>query len=629
VDIVDPLNQTEGVYIQSGAINTNRITIRGVGSRTLFGTNKIRAYFNGIPITNGTGTTEIDSYNADALASIEVVKGPKATQYGTNLGGTLILATKNMAEDTLEISNDFSVGSFMLLKNSASAMLKENDLSLFINYDHLQLDGFRDNSRYNRNNYLVTSNYKLNKIWTLGLLVRHTDNFTQIPSSLGETAFQEDPTQAAFTWAQAMGFEENRETLTGISLESTFSDNFNNTTSLFYTYLDHYEPRPFNILEEFTHSYGARSIFAKQYAVLGRNASLSFGGELYIDKYQGRMFENLYEENDGNGSLQGSLLSNNDETRRQLNVFVTTIIPLSSKWKTEVGLNVNSTNYDLVDNFNTGQANTSADRDFETILAPNFNLLYEPTNNWEVFGNVSRGFNYPSLEETLTPEGVVNPDIGPEIGWNYELGTTASFFERKLQLRAAAYLISIADLVVAERVGNDQFVGRNAGKTHNRGLEFGANATSKISPKLTVSGYATAEFNFHKFIDFVDGEEDFSGNDLTGVPDKKIAGGLQLQHSLGMYILGNLLHVGRQPITDANDLYSDSYTVINVKAGYRKTLFKTLLLSLSAGINNVADAKYASSILINASSFGGSEPRYFYPAPPVNFFGSLQLTYRL
>lgn len=94
VDLVDVINQTSGVYIQSAAINTNRITIRGVGSRTLFGTNKIRAYFNGIPITSGSGETTIDFYDTSTLAGIEIVKGPKATQYGSNLGGTILLATK-------------------------------------------------------------------------------------------------------------------------------------------------------------------------------------------------------------------------------------------------------------------------------------------------------------------------------------------------------------------------------------------------------------------------------------------------------------------------------------------------------------------------------------------------------
>ncbi|MCT8341139.1 TonB-dependent receptor [Flavobacteriaceae bacterium TK19130] len=627
VDAIDALNQTEGVYIQNGAQNTNRITIRGVGSRTLYGTNKIRAYFNGIPITNGTGSTEINSFNINALAAVEVVKGPKATQYGTNLGGTLLLSTKTPLNDGAEVSNTFTIGSFGLLKNSFTAIVKDDKLTLFANYDHLELNGFRENSFNNRNNYLISANYDLSERLSLGILIRHTNNISEIASSLSETDFNEDLTQAAFTWGQAQGFEDNRQTLTGISLESTISETFSNTTSVFYTYLDHYEPRPFDILEEFTHSYGLRSIFATSYSLADRNATLSFGGEWYEGDYNGRTFQNLYEENNGNGSLQGDLLSDNDEKRRQLNFFATTIIPISEKFKTEIGLNVNTTNYDLTDSFNVGEENTSADRDFETIVAPNLSLLYDITRNWSLYGNISRGFNYPSVAETLTPEGIVNPEIGPEIGWNYEVGTEANFLSNRLQVKVAAYLLSITDLLVAERVGNDQFVGRNAGNTHNRGIEVGVNYSSEIFQNFTLSTYANADFNFHKFIDFVDGDEDFSGNELTGVPDKKLSGGLTLKHISGMYVLGNVLHVGSQPITDANDLYSDSYTVLNLKAGYNTTLLENFKLSLSAGINNVADATYASSILINASAFGGNEPRYFYPAPPINYYGGLGVTY--
>ena len=45
------LNKIPGVTMQQGALNTNRITIRGIGARSQYGTNKIKAYFDGIPLT--------------------------------------------------------------------------------------------------------------------------------------------------------------------------------------------------------------------------------------------------------------------------------------------------------------------------------------------------------------------------------------------------------------------------------------------------------------------------------------------------------------------------------------------------------------------------------------------------
>ncbi len=67
----------------------------------------------------------------------------------------------------------------------------------------------------------------------------------------------------------------------------------------------------------------------------------------------------------------------------------------------------------------------SAERKFlKAILLPSFKpriRFFLKTR--KVYANISRGFSNPTLEETLTPDGVVNPDIAQETGTNYELGT--------------------------------------------------------------------------------------------------------------------------------------------------------------------------------------------------------------
>jgi iron complex outermembrane receptor protein len=627
IDLVDAINQTSGVYIQSGAINTNRITIRGVGSRTLFGTNKIRAYFNGIPITSGAGETNIDSYDTNSLSTIEIVKGPKATQYGSNIGGTILLSTKEANKDGLDVSTTFSAGSYGLFKNTTSASYKEKDLSAYASYGHLKLDGYRDNSKYNRNSILTYTEFNLSSKFKLGALIQHYDNSAEIPSSLSQTSFNEDPTQAAFTWGQARGYEDNNETLAGLTLTSEISQNLSNTTSVFYTYLDHYEPRPFNILDEITNGYGARTIFAKEYKFKERQAILSFGGEWYQDRYQWQTIDNLYQENNGNGSLEGALLSDNKELRSQFNLFGTTTVSLAENWKVEAGLNINKTQYEYIDLFNLGAANKSADRDFDPIFAPNLSISYTASNDIVFFGNVSRGFNYPSIEETLTPDGTINPDIGPEKGWNYEVGGDLLFFKNTLRLKSSFYLLSIDDLVVAERVGDDQFIGRNAGKTNHRGVEMSLQYVNNIAPRLSLNTYINADFNAHKFIDFVDESANFSGNDLTGIPKKKMTTGVSIAHETGFNTGVSYRYIGSQPITDANTLYSDAYQLLFAKAGYKKEVFSGLVITISAGINNVLNTKYASSILINASAFGGNQPRYFYPGNPRNYFSSVGVNY--
>ncbi len=626
VDLISAINETPGVYVQSGALNTNRVVIRGVGSRTLYGTNKIRAYYNGIPITNGTGSTDIDAYNPEDIANMEIVKGPKATQYGTNLGGTLLLNSKQALAGETFAKNDLTVGSFGLIKNSISVATANEKLAFNLNYDYMASDGFRDNNAYNRQTVLLTSRYNFNEKNDIGVLFNYTDYDAQIPSSIGKTAFDEDPTQSAYTWGAAQGYEANKIVLVGLDYTHRFSETFSNTTSVFYNYLDHYEPRPFNILDEITNGYGARTLFAKDFNFLKNTANLSFGGELYQDQYQWKTIENLYEDNDGNGSLAGDLLSDNIEDRSNLNVFATVTLPFTQKLKAQLGININKTQYDFIDEFNTGADNKDANRNFDPIFAPNLNVLYQFTSDAEAYVNVSRGFNYPSIEETLTPEGVINPDLGPEKGFNYEVGTEIYFFKRAMYMQLSVYLLDIDNLLVADRVGEDQYIGRNAGKTQHKGIEFAMSYTHRFTNGLKVSPYLNAEITDNKFIDFVDRDHDYSGNALTGVPDNKVNGGIRLAYK-NLNFNTNFLYIGDMPMNDANTLYTNPYTVFNAKLSYKNHITDHFFIGANVGVNNFTNEVYASSILINAVGFGGSEPRYYYPGMPRNWYVGIKIGY--
>lgn len=629
VDFSAALNQIPGVYVLSGALNTNRITIRGVGARTPFGTDKLRLYYDEIPITNGTGSSTIEAYDLENLASIEVIKGPKATSFGTNLGGAIILNSKESLRNYTRFSNNFTVGSYNLIKNNTAFEFKDNVLSIGLRYDHLSTNGFRENNNFDRDGVLFNAGYRINAKNSFTLLLNHIDYTAQIPSSIGQTAFDEDPGQAAFTWRASQGFEANKYTLAGLSYSHKFTPGLTNTTSIFYTYLDHYEPRPFNILDEFTNGYGFRTRFLGQFNFLDTMAQYSMGAELYKDEYNWRTFENLFEENNGNGSLQGELLSDNKEFRRQSNWFGTLQIPFGNAFSAQLGLNVNKTNYDFRDRFTLGSGNRNAERDFDAIVLPSITFEYAFNTSSTIYANVSRGFSNPNLEETLTPDGLINPDIEQEKGTNYEVGGNLFLFKNKLLVNVALYRMDIRNLLVAERVGDDQFIGRNAGETKHQGIDLAISYTERITPKITFSPFINYTLSDHSFVDFVDGDTNFSGNPLTGVPRHRITSGIQLQFGSGFYWNTTHQFVDEISLRDENTLYSEAFTVFNTRLGYKMYLFKGIVAGLDFGINNIGNVTYAQSVLINANSFGGREPRYFYPGNDRNFYGSLQLRYEL
>ena len=64
---VDALNQVSGVLMHNGTLNTNRLTIRGIGARTPYSTNKIKAYYGEIPLTSGDGETTLEDLDRKSV----------------------------------------------------------------------------------------------------------------------------------------------------------------------------------------------------------------------------------------------------------------------------------------------------------------------------------------------------------------------------------------------------------------------------------------------------------------------------------------------------------------------------------------------------------------------------------
>ncbi|WP_149273168.1 TonB-dependent receptor family protein [Pareuzebyella sediminis] len=628
VEMVSAINQIPGVYVLSGALNTNRITIRGIGSRTAFGTDKLRLYYNDIPVTDGSGFSTIEAFDLENISQIEVIKGPKGSAFGANLGGAIILTPKEALGVSTNLSNNFTVGSFGLLKNNLSFNHFDGKVRVGVQYGHLETDGYRENSDFNRDGLLLNATYMINQNNRIGLLVNHVDYKAHIASSLGITAFTENPKQAAANWAGVEGYESNKYTILGINYRHNFGKKLENSTSIFYTYLDHFEqrPRPLGFLDEFTNGYGIRSRFIGNFDFLNRSAKYTAGFEWYKDHYNWSLFETLQQPE--NGSLQGNEFADNSELRSQVNTFGTLLLPITEAFEVQLGLTINKTQYDFQDLFNTGINNKSADRTFKAILLPSLNLAYELSEEIRLVGNVSRGYSNPTVEQTLTPDGVINPDIAQETGTNYELGTEMYFDQRRLHINLVAYQMDVRNLLVAERVAEDQFIGKNAGKTKHRGIELTIDYLWDINPNFQLSPFLSYTLNDHKFIDFVDEGESYSGNPLTGVPKQRRTAGVQLRIFTNFYWNISHRHVSEIPLTDSNTLSSEAFTVFTTRLGYQKKLTDKFTLGADFGINNIANESYAESVLINAGSFGG-EPRYYYPGNPRNYYGSLRLGYRL
>jgi len=623
-DISAAVNLIPGVFMQSANITTNRISIRGIGARTPYGTNKIRAFYGNIPLTSGDSETTIDDIDVENIDQVEIIKGPLSSIYGSGLGGAILISPKlsGTVGNILKLSTVY--GSFGLMKNTVNYSLNEKTASLNLSYHKLESDGWRNNSAYYREGLTLAGELFRKKERKLTYFGNYTYLKAYLPSSIDRKTFDENPRAAAATWAASQGYKQYNSFLGGLSYDWKISEKIKNSTTIFVNYKENNEPRPFDILKQYTFAYGARTQFSGEFDIANIKTKFNAGLEYFKDNYSGRTLENRYKQNNGLGSLEGFQLTGAQQNRSFYNAFVQLRMQLSRKFEAQAGINANKTEFTLNNNF---PEISSQKYSYHAIWSPQISLLFKPTNFQTIYLSASKGFSLPSVEETLTASGNINSDIKPESGYNYEIGGKFYFFNRKLFTEIALYRMEIDNLLVAQRVSDDQYVGINAGETLHQGIEISLNYNWQINRIFALNPYVAASIGEYKFEQFNNLGTDFSGNKLTGVPANTASVGFTLNGGFGWYLSGDFRFVDKIPLNDSNTDFTDAYRILDLKTGYRFEIFQNLNANISAGINNITDERYASLILPNATGIGAAAPRFYYPGLPVNYYGSFSVTY--
>lgn len=625
-DISPVLNTVAGVFMQSGGINTNRISIRGIGARTPYGTNKIRAFYGSIPLTSGDSETTIEDIDLEIIDQVEIIKGPLSSLYGAGLGGALLLKPKLASAIGSRAAISTTHGSFGLMKNTINYGLNTETTSLNLSYHKLETNGYRKNSAYNREGVTLAGELFRNQNSKLTYFGNYTYLKAYIPSSISKQMFENNPRGAAPTWAASKGYEQYNSYLGGLAYDWKVANWLSNSTSVFINTKENYEPRPFDILTQNTTAYGARTQFFGDFKLGNIKTEFITGLEYFKDGFKGGTYENLYEDNNGNGSLEGARLTGTEQKRDFVNAFAQLRFQLSKKFEVQAGVNYNKTNFEL-DNTYPAETTSSEEYSYNGIWSPQLSVLFKPSILQTIYASVSRGFSLPSTEETLTADGNINPNIKPENGYNFEVGGKFYFLNRDLYAEISLYRMQINDLLVAQRVGDNQYVGINAGETLHQGIEASINYRWQLNRTFMLQPYVTASIGDYEFKKFVNNDVDYSGNRLTGVPANKVNAGLAVETNFGLYLSSDFYYVDNIPLNDANSAYAKSYSLLNMKTGYRFELFKGFTSHISAGINNVGNAHYAGMVLVNATGVNGAPPRYYYPGMPINYYGNVSFSY--
>ncbi|WP_158584314.1 TonB-dependent receptor [Reichenbachiella sp. MSK19-1] len=608
------LNAIPGVYMQSGTLSTNRITIRGIGARSPFGTDKIKAYLDEIPLSTGEGETTIEDVDFATLEQIEVFRGPTSTIYGAGLGGAIRFQTLK-PEGFPKASVEAMFGSFGLRQYRVSGQVADDKRSLNLLYQDVHSDGYRDNNTYDRQSITLLGQSVWQEHSEFTLYANYTFLESFIPSSLGVDDYEDNPEQAASSWGDAEGKEDSERFRAGLTLKTNYSSRTESHVTLFVNGSKASEVRP-SFLGNLTSDQLNTGIRAKvrRSFLADEQLQVVLGVEGFLESYRYREFVNDAGQN-------GDKTLDLDQQRNYGNVFVATEYYPSDQWILTLGANMNWSQYDLHDQFNTGTADQSGGYGFEPVFSPKVSIVNKLSDDFSAYALVSHGFSLPSFEQTLYPGGQVNKDLKPESGWNYEFGLKGDVIKRKLYAEIVGYAMYTEDLIV-NREENQVTIGVNAGSARHYGLEILIDHEIWQSPMVRVDQRLSYALMGYHFADFVDGEEDYSGNRMTGVPNYTLDYTLRAQMTKGFFGHVNLQAVGSRTILDDASLQTDAYYLLNAKVGYQRA-FGQLDLSVYLGGNNLSDTRYASMLLINASS-----QRYYYPGLPINYYSGVKAAYR-
>lgn len=617
ISYLEKLNQLPGVYVHTGTLNTNRITIRGIGSRTPYGTNRVKAYYNDIPLTSADGSTNIEDIDNDIINAVDILKGPKSAVYGSGLGGIILLEDKDYVPQGFHGEVSVQAGELETYKPMVSLHYKKGNFTLNSFYSNTQTAGSRENSAYNRHSFQLKlvkrgSNSKSE------LLLHYIDLKSFIPSSLNEETFRNNPEKAAANWLAIKGFEEYTKLVAGFRNQFTINKKLSSKT-IVYAYLsDAYESRPFNILDDLNQRLGFKSYLNYSPGAWQMQA----GFELVDEQYKWDIFETI-------AGMQGAMQNSYSEKRNSAVFFADLKWHFKNRWTIESGISYNFQNYELSDLL-PDSINQSGSYRYKNIPAPFLGINVPIFRNNRIYGSYSYGFSYPTVEETLLPDGEINNKLKPETGNNFELGIRVNAFDNNLFIDVCTYLILVDNLLVTERISEDVFTGKNAGSTIHSGFEL---TTVTLFNKKEYYHLPSVKFNLglsiskNTFKDFINNSISYNGNTLPGVPNFNFSSSFEFNYSSGIYFNIKNQYTGKQYLDDGNTGSYSSYHLVYLKAGYKKKMKGYQSIAFYVGINNAFDEKYASMILVNAPSFGAAAPRYYYPGKPRYYFGGISLTF--
>jgi iron complex outermembrane receptor protein len=621
------LNTIAGVMMESrGYGGSHRLNIRGSSLRSPFAVRNVKMYLDGIPLTGADGQTPLELIDAADLQSVEVIKGPAGSMYGSGNGGVLLLKSTELDSGEVHVNTSIQAASFggYRWNNSASAGFKTSQLRVSHNWQ--EYDGYRQQEFNRKQQVTLSFKQRITDKQQLSLWGTFYEGNWGLPGALNQTQADTFPQQAV-PFSIANNASLWRERWVGaISQSGKWGRHFDHFITLNYHHTDKSNPygtSAFNsgYKDENSQSLSGRAVIQYKKNWNELQLKTSGGAEWQTETYS--IIEQKIELGEATDFKYFY-----DIAYQQAMAFA----QAEMNWKEILfftgGLSAGN-NEQFIRGRNAGDFMFDTTTTWGKTILPRIAFSIQPLRGLHLYRSFSAGASNPTVFEMIDQENsTYNLLLTPERGNLNEIGIKHHIHEIGIDYSITAYEFEITDAILpySVEVSTGESVQRyhNAGSTLQRGLEW----TFRFEPAKRAHGlnfaiWNNGTLNNHRFARYEVNETILNDNSIPGVPKAQMNTGLQLELK-GFAVDVFNYWMDRMPLDNENTSWTAAYHLLNVMFRYRMEIGQHLEGSIHAGINNVLDAEYSSFLSLNAV---GS--KYYNPSAPRNYFGGLSLRYTL
>ncbi|AOM78058.1 TonB-dependent receptor [Pedobacter steynii] len=621
---VSAMNSISGLRMEERSPGSYRLSIRGSLLRSPFGVRNVKIYFDDFPLTDAGGNSYLNSLEVSGTNQIQILKGPQGSIYGANSGGVVLIQPQENMTARTAAAVKLEAAAYGTFRQNLTFGQQFNKYNLNITQAYQRSDGYRDHSAMDRKYFQILQKYTYAKDRQLKALIFYSDLHYNTPGGLTAAQYEENPKAARpADGALKSAIQQNagiysKTLFGGISHDWQLSNNFKHVVSVFSSYTDFRNPFLTNYEKRKELTLGLRSYLEYQ----RQTKMLNYRFNLGIESMQTASDIDNY----GNDRGKATALKVGDELKAASNIaFAHFSMDLNKKWLLELSASANLYQYTYRSIF-PELTNKKTNR-FDLQFMPRLALSYLITPELSLRSAVSKGYSPPTISEVRASDNLINTDLQPESGWNYESGIRYQSPGNNIQIDLTGFYYQLQHAIVRRlnQDGTEYFI--NAGGTKQWGLEssfsvwlIAPNASKFIRGLQFHHAYTLSLFKFNRYADKT---LDYSGNNLTGVPKHMLISSADVQFARKWHLFAQHNYTSSIPLNDANTVYARRYHLVQTRIGWKGRQDNRFPIEIFAGADNLLNEKYSLGNDLNAA--GG---RYFNAAAGRNFYLGLMLQFK-